>query len=138
MQPGVITLSGFLGSDPRELNEIIADDERTLSQLEIAAEELANRMQYFTDKSFDAYETPITIDEFWQAETEVVRGKLPCPFGHAGIQRKTITILTDLRTGQQIRWTALNIHMIKAHGFFEGKGSPFRLEPALLKQVLFL
>lgn len=34
MQPGVITLSGFLGSDTRHLNEIIADDAAVLNRLD--------------------------------------------------------------------------------------------------------
>jgi hypothetical protein len=31
----------------------------------------------------------------------------------------------------------LNIHLIKEHGFFEGKGSPFRIEPSVLTKMIF-
>jgi len=137
MQPGVITLSGFLGIDQRPLNEIIADDAQTLLRLDITAPEIAERMQYLTDQSQQAYEGGIIIDGSYEVETEITRGKLPCPFLHRGLQRKTVTTCTHLTTGITIRWTALNIHMIKEHGFFEGKGSPFRLEPETLIKVLF-
>lgn len=137
MQPGVISLSGFLGDDERHLHEIIAQDERTLSELGITAVELADRMQYFTDKSFDAFAGEVLVDEHYRVETDVVRGKLPCPFSHPGVYRKAITKLKNQKNGMEIRWTSLSIHTIKAHSFFEGKGSPFRLEPEDLYKALF-
>jgi hypothetical protein len=30
----------------------------------------------------------------------------------------------------------MHIHLIDSHGFYEGKGSPFRLEPAALVEIL--
>jgi hypothetical protein len=39
--------------------------------------------------------------------------------------------------GRTISWTDLNIHMIEAHGFFEGKGSFFRIEPIELQRFCF-
>ncbi|MDD2331440.1 MAG: hypothetical protein PHI68_02175 [Candidatus Cloacimonetes bacterium] len=136
MQPGVITLNGFLGFDTRNLNEIIADDEKVLEMLGISAEELAERMQYFSDKTFESYDLPVLIDEIYEVETNIVRGKLPCPFRHPGIYRKTITTLTNRKQQITVRWTALSIHTIKEHHFFEGKGSPFRLDPQILKKAL--
>ncbi len=137
MQPGVITLSGFLGDDPRALNQIISDDEMTLQNLGVTAQEIAERMEYLTEKSKQVYEGRVIVDDMYEIETEITRGKLPCPFLHRGLQRKTITTCTHLSSGITVRWTALNIHMIKEHGFFEGKDSPFRLEPEILVQVLF-
>ncbi|MDP2172520.1 MAG: hypothetical protein Q8M98_03985 [Candidatus Cloacimonadaceae bacterium] len=137
MQPGTITLSGFLGNDKRTLNEIIEDDFRLLNALEFTPEEIADRMQYFTDKSWNAFTDEVLIDDIYQVETEVVRGKLPCPFGHVGIYRKAITKFTNTRKNISLSWTSLNIHLIRAHGFFEGKGSSFRLEPAELVNAIF-
>lgn len=137
MQPGIITLGGFLGKDKRTLNEIVEDDARIINALEITPEEIANRMQYFTDKSWDAFSQDLVIDDIYLVETEVVRGKLPCPYGHVGIYRKAITKLTNTRQNISVSWTTLNIHLIRAHGFFEGKGSGFRLEPVELVKAIF-
>ncbi len=137
MQPGVITLSGFLGDDPRPLNQIISDDAMTLQRLGVTGMEIAERMEHLTEKSKQVYEGSIVVDEMYEIETEITRGKLPCPYPHRGLQRKTITSCTHLSSGIKVRWTALNIHMIKEHGFFEGRGSPFRLEPEILVKVLF-
>lgn len=137
MQPGVLTLNGFLGSDTRHYHEIIADDEKRLAALGKSPEEIAERMQYFTDISWDSFEGGIEVDGKYIVETEVVRGKLPCPFAHAGIYRKAVTILTNKQTGKTLRWSSLNLHLIKEHHFFEGIGSPFRLEPEELVKQLF-
>jgi hypothetical protein len=137
MQPGVITLNGFLGNDDRHFHEIIADDEKTLEKLGYTAEQVAERMQYFTDLSWEFYEQPVEVEGKYAVETEIVRGKLPCPFSHPGVYRKAFTILTNTETGVTIRWSSLNLHLIKAHHFFEGKGSTYRLDPELLVKALF-
>jgi hypothetical protein len=43
----------------------------------------------------------------------------------------------NLRTGKTIRWSLLGIHMIEEHGFFEGRGATFRLDPKELVNVVF-
>lgn len=137
MQPGVITLGGFLGDDPRHYHEIIEDDEKTLESYGKTAEEIADRMQYFTDLSWTSYDTPQLIENVYQVETEVVRGKIPCPFSHPGVYRKAITVFTNTKLGITVQWTSLSLHMIREHHFFEGKGSAFRLDPELLIKALF-
>lgn len=137
MQPGAITLSGFLGNDERHYHEIIEDDEKTLIAFGKTAEEITDRLEYFTKASFDSFMGPIMIDEIYEVETEVTRGKLPCPFSHPGIYRKTVTTLTNTKTGMTLRWSGLNLHLIRQHHFFEGKGSTFRLEPDLLIKTIF-
>lgn len=137
MQPGIITLSGFLGNDDRHYHEIIEDDERELAKYGRTAEEIADRLDYFTQKTSESYSGPVIIDEIYEVETEITRGKLPCPFSHPGIYRKTITTLTNIKTGSTICWSGLNIHLIGKHHFFEGKGSTFRLEPEQLIKTIF-
>ncbi|UCD05107.1 MAG: hypothetical protein JSV98_08280, partial [candidate division WOR-3 bacterium] len=65
------------------------------------------------------------------------RGIVPCPWPHRVRCLKRVTTLSNSETGAYLRWSELNIHLIKAHGFFEGKGSPFRIEPAELIRTIF-
>ena len=137
MKPGVITLNGFLGDDRRNLNEIIHDDELILERLGKTAKEIADRMDYLSKQSWDFPGEEVLIDDEYLVSTDVVRGKLPCPFGHPGVHRKAISTLFNKSNGLSVRWTSLSIHLIEAHGFFEGKGSPFRLDPETLVAAIF-
>jgi hypothetical protein len=137
MQPGNITLNGFLGQDTRSYLDIIAADKRTLQTLDRTAEEIAERLEYFTKASFESFMGPLLIEGIYEVETEVTRGKLPCPFAHPGLFRKTLTTLTNSKTGATLKWSGLNIHLIRTHHFFEGKGSAFRLDPDFLVKNIF-
>jgi len=137
MQPGVITLSGFLGNDNRHYHDIIDEDRRTLEKLSITPEEIADRLQYFTDLAWDSYDGSIIIDDVYQVEYKSYRGRIPCPFPHAGMYPKGTITLKNLNCGKEICWTPLNIHLIREHCFFEGKGSPHRIEPSEVIQILF-
>ncbi|MCB5251678.1 MAG: hypothetical protein RBR69_07870 [Candidatus Cloacimonadaceae bacterium] len=137
MQPGVITYSGFLGKDTRNFKQIIADDEMVLEKLGKSAEEIADRLEYFQQKSFDAFQGSTVVDEIYDVNTEVVRGYLPCPFMHQGVYRKSYTTVTNTKSGKSFTYSALNIHLIRVHHFFEGKKSHFRLEPRELVAELF-
>jgi hypothetical protein len=137
MQAGVITLNGFLGTDERHYHEIIETDEKVLLALSKTAEQVADRMEYFTKATYESFMGPVIVDKIYEVETEVTRGKLQCPFGHPGIYRKSITSVLNKTNNLKVRWTALNIHLIREHHFFEGTGSPFRLEPDQLAKVIF-
>ena len=137
MQPGVITYSGFLAEDIREFNQIISDDEMVLEDLGKTAEEIADRLEYFQQKSFDAFQASAIVDEIYDVNTEVVRGYLPCPFMHQGVYRKSYTTVKNTKSGKSFTYSALNIHLIRVHHFFEGKNSHFRLEPRELVAELF-
>lgn len=137
MMPGKVTLNGFLGKDKRTLCDIISADTKVLEELGHSAAEIAERLQYFTDESYNSFESKIIIDDIYEVETEVTRGKLPCPYSHNGMYRKSITTLLNTTNNVKIRWTSLNIHLIKEHCFFEGKGSTFRMNPEDVIKAIF-
>lgn len=137
LEPGIITLEGFIGNDTRHYHEIIREDLAVLEELEITSAEIAERMSYFTEKAFLSYDESITIDDKYLVEYNTIRGRIICPFPHPGTFPKGEIVFKNLKNGIVLRWTPLNIHMIEAHNFFEGKGSPHRLEPITLKKALF-
>ena len=137
LSAGVMSASGFLGDDERHYHEIIEDDRILLNQLGVSTEQLAERMEYFSNKAFESYDGPVVIDEKFKVFYDSYRGKILCPFSHPGVFRKGSITLTNLENNIEVCWTPLNIHMIKEHCFFEGKGSLHRLEPDLLFKALF-
>jgi len=133
----MITLSGFLSNDNRHYHDIIDEDRKTLARLNITTHQIADRLQYLTKLAWDSYDAPIIIDEVYLVEYKSYRGKIPCPFLHAGMYPKGTITLKNLTIGKEICWTPLNIHMIREHCFFEGKGSPHRIEPSEVSKIIF-
>jgi len=136
MKRGVITLDGFLGDDQRKLVDIIAADDAVVRQLGRTHEAIASRMEYLRDKGLEGLGQFITLDETFEIKVESVRGLLPSPFGGPGMYGKINTTVVNKQLQKSVVYTDLHIHFIKDHGFYEGYGSPFRLEPDQLVEIL--
>jgi len=136
MQPGVITLEGFLGSDNRNLLDILTEDQATVNSLKLTHQQIALKMLEFKEKGLAGLGEFISVTPHFEVRVDSVRGKIPCPFGDPGIFPKTNIIVKNQQSDQEITFTDLNIHMILVHGFYEGHGSLFRLEPNHLAAVL--
>lgn len=138
MKPGVISLHGFLGEDRRGLEQIIDHDQGELNRLGITCEEIACKLEELRDLALEGLGNYVTIIEGTLIKADSIRGKLPCPFTHPGVYRKTVMTLLNEKTGKEILYTDLGIHLIREHAFFQGKGSLFRLEPEDLVDLLDL
>jgi hypothetical protein len=136
MKPGVITRDGFLGTDGRNLIDMLVDDDEAVKRMNLTHETIAQRMIDLRDAGLRGLGNFISVAPHFEIRVDSVRGKLPCPFGDPGVFQKTNTTVRNLNKGEEITFTDLLIHMIGSHGFYEGKGSPFRVEPARLVSVL--
>jgi hypothetical protein len=128
---------GFLAADVRSLDRIIADDLALLSKYGLTARQLGRRMQDVTDRAKAGLGAEVAIGEGLVAWCDEWKGLIVCPWPHGGRFDKRLTLVRQSSTGRTIRWTDLNIHLILEHGFFEGKGAEFRLEPQELADLLF-
>ena len=136
MKPGEISSSGFLGNDNRKLVDILLDDGQTVASLNLSHEILADRMEELTEKAREYLGSPVLVDGYLEVTIQDSRGNIACPFQHMGMYPKENVHVLNVKTGESIQWTPLNIHMIREHGFYEGKGSPFRVDPLDLVRVL--
>lgn len=136
MRPGVITLSGFLGNDDRKLIDILIDDDALVKRLGYTHKGIAEKMIEFRRKGLAGLGDFVTVDNHFEVRVDSVRGKLPCPFGDPGVFPKVNITVRNLKSGKELTYTDLNIHLILVHGFYEGKGSLFRLEPEDLITIL--
>ena len=135
-KPGKITKEGFLGDDTRHIHDIIEEDLHTLARLEVTQEQIADRLQYFIEEGKKGLETPVDLGDF---TTQVIwrRGMLPSPFGDPKrLYHKIVATVFNKKLNKELTYTQLNVHMIRDHGFFEGKGSVFRLEPEDVVEIL--
>ena len=136
MRPGAICRDGFLGTDKRKLIDILIADDADVKRLGLSHATIVEKMRHFRNQGIKGLGEFISVPPHFEVRVDSVRGKLPCPFGHPGIIPKTNTTVKNLQTGKEITYTDLNIHMIGAHGFYEGKGACFRLEPKKIIEIL--
>ncbi|MCX7028758.1 MAG: hypothetical protein NTU62_01385 [Spirochaetes bacterium] len=136
MTPGVITRDGFLGDDRRLLGDILLADDAAVKALDLDHETVAARLIELRDAGMAGLGEFIDVAPHFEVRVDSVRGRLPCPFGDPGIFPKTNVTVRNRKTGREATYTDLHIHLILAHGFYEGRGCPFRLEPKDLAEVL--
>lgn len=126
--PGTLTKAGFMGDDSRHIHDIIEADIRKVRRLGLSVDRIADRLQWFIDEGKKGLERPVDLGTYI-VTVQWRRGMIPCPFGERGLHHKLIATVTEKETGELIRFSQLNVHMIRDHGFFEGEGGLFRIDP---------
>jgi hypothetical protein len=132
-----IVSGGFFGDDRRGMTEIIDRDAATVSSEGYTFGELAAKMKEITAEAKKGLGMWVDLPAGKHAKTDEAKGQMICPWPHPFRCDKRVTTLENEATGETVLWTDLSIHLIEEHGFFEGKGSPFRIEPAFLIRMLF-
>jgi hypothetical protein len=132
-----LVAGGFMGTDRRSVSEIIDSDMSELAELKIAVKQVVKQMKEITNAAIPALGCWEQVDKKLEAKVEEAKGLLSCPWPHPARFAKRVTYVKNLESGQSIKWADLNIHLIEKHNFFEGKGSPFRIEPKELVKIIF-
>lgn len=132
-----LVAQGFLGDDTRSLPEIVEADLAELTILGYTIPQVAARMHHLSDLAFAKMGQSIIIDNDLEVSIEDNRGSLVCPWPDGEHCLKTVTIARRLSLRREIRWSALALHLIEAHSFFQGLGSPYRLDPQTLVRIIF-
>jgi hypothetical protein len=135
MRPGKLSLPGFLGDDHDLMRRLDADNE-AVKQLNLTHARLAARMRELRDAGTQGLGEFTSVPPHFEVRVDSARGRIPCPFGDRGLFPKTNITVRNLESGRELSYTDLHIHLIATHGFYEGRGTPFRLEPADLVAVL--
>lgn len=138
MKPGVITSCGFLGPDRRNLIEILIDDEAQVQRLNTTHKKIAARMKELRDKGLAGLGMFEKVEENFEVKVDSMRGQLPSPFEDQVMIEKQNTVVRNLKLNKEVAYTDFSIHMIEFHGFYQGKGSMFRIEPKELVDILEL
>ncbi|HOX37654.1 MAG TPA: hypothetical protein PL033_06670 [Candidatus Brocadiia bacterium] len=137
MQPGVLTRDGFLGEDDRSLKELTDSDDFAVRKMELTHSGIANRIEYLAEVGRKGYGTPMLYMGAYEITVEEVKGRIACPWGRCGTFQKGTVKIHNVNTDMTIVTTPLGIHMIREHGFYQGKGSPYRLDPYTLRWTLW-
>ena len=135
MAPGVLSRDGFLGTDSRPLEEILEADAAAVARLGATHQKFGRELEKIIRVARASLGAKVLIGDRFRAVHKEAMGRIPCPWAHCGTFAKGHVELLDTQSGLRIMFTALNVHMIAAHGFYQGRGSRYRLEPAEIYQL---
>ena len=107
-----------------------------VESLGLTHERIAARLGEVMQAALEAFGNPVRLGDQLSAVASDAMGSIPCPWGGCGVFAKGEIELTDARSGKTLRVTPLSIHLIQRHGFYQGKGARYRLEPAELARLL--
>lgn len=127
--PSAFSGEGFLGNDKRTPTEIITEDKHALSIKNIGIEKVAELLEDAYNSGIKTLGGEIEISSGITAVYYESMGKIPSPFTGEGTFPKGEVIVKDNVSGKKLILTSLSIHLIRKHGFFQGKGSRYRIEP---------
>ena len=128
---------GFLGTDHRTVDEIIAEDRRTLERLGLPKDRLLAALRDVFDKARAELGGEVPVRPGVTAVAHESMGRIPSPFRGDGVFEKGDVVLSSA-AGEQLVLTALGLAMIEKHSFFQGRGSRYRVEPARAAALLGL
>lgn len=136
LQPGKISVEGFLGNDDRPLGDIIAADTAIVEAAGLTTETLGEFLEMLHETAdagwegrVPAYNGKVTV------RSDETLGQIPCPFACGGHCHKAVIIVKDPDGNDLLQFTPLDAHLIRAHGFFEGKGAAYRIDPEALIEL---
>ena len=130
------TREGFLGQDERDLTAIIQTDAAAIRRRGLTHAYIAQHLLALRQAGWEGLGEPVSVPPHFEVCVDAARGTLPCPFGEQGSFAKVNTTVRNLESGKEITFTDLNIHLIAKHGFYEGHGAQFRLDPEQLMDTL--
>lgn len=135
LRPSKFSAPGFMGNDHRDLEEVISEDSSVLEKIGTNRQTIVQTLEAIFNAAENELGDPVTIAKDLTAEYMPCRGKIPSPFPGEGTFSKNTVKVTSGKEGVKFYITPLSIHLIKKHGFFQGKGSPFRLEPEYIARL---
>lgn len=136
MAPGVLCREGFLCADGRDLPEILDADAAAVAALGLTHEQIGLRLEEVLKAATAGLGAPVRVAAHLTACFRESMGRIPCPWGGCGVFPKGEVELADARTGRTVRFTPLSVHLVRRHGFYQGRCCRYRLEPAQLARLL--
>jgi hypothetical protein len=141
MRPGaksnVGSNAGFLGPKEKLLDVLAADNQYVVDKLGLTHQELAQHLHAMGTIGLwkQTQEVQFTYrGRRFKVKAGPTSGTQPSPF-RDGTNSGTNVTVHNLDNGKKLEYALLVPYMIERYGFYEGKGTPYRVEP---KQVVAL
>jgi hypothetical protein len=140
MRPGELSSGGFLGKDER-LDDVLKADDETVKRLGLTHEKIADRIEYFIKAVGYPLPEGKLVDEKYLVGGRVFRGGQGCPWDDAGLMMPHSNVdmfVKNQELNETLSFPGGIVHLIREHHFYEGKQSPYRVDPEKAARVLDL
>ena len=134
MRPGKLSKAGFLG-DKERLLEIMAADNDWIVQARLTHQEIARHLRVLAVVSRGESKPFIYHGTRLRAKIIQYDGFQESPFND-GTKASDDVALENLDNGEWIRYSLLVPMMVERYGFYEGKGTSYRVDPKAVVKVL--
>ena len=142
MRPGAASRAGFLGKDEKLLDVLAADNAYVVDEMGLTHQALAHPMRIV---GAIAVKHGVNMPrgkgyEFtyhgrtYKVSAVSARGYQDSPFKDGTKANSNVTVW-NLTNGKQVAYSLLVPEMVARYGFYEGKGTPYRVEPRAVLEV---
>jgi hypothetical protein len=143
MRPGNNSTAGFLGKDEALLEILALDNDFVLEKHGLTHQELARHLhilgaiaaKHAPAKDGKTGYTFLYHGKKLEVKYLVFKFFAKSPFEDGTKTNEEVTV-TNLGTGKKLVFARLVPHMIERYGFYEGKGTRFRVDPQQILEVL--
>ncbi|HEV3003509.1 MAG TPA: hypothetical protein VGX78_03570 [Pirellulales bacterium] len=136
MRPGAASNAGFLGSDESLLGVLAADNRYVVAELGLTHQELAKHLLVMA--MIGAEHLPkgefLYHGRRFKAEGRMYMGVQESPFDD-GTATGADFWVENLSNGKTLKFSGLIADMVERYGFYEGKGTPYRVDPREIIEV---
>ncbi|MFO0964144.1 MAG: hypothetical protein U0793_34510 [Gemmataceae bacterium] len=138
MRPGAFSTKGFLGAKEKLLDILAEDNEVVLGKLGQTHQDLARHLQILgAVAQKKKSETIVYRGRKLALQVVVFRGFAQSPFLDGTKTNMEVTA-TNEASKKKLTYSLLIPPMVERYGFYEGHGTPYRVEPARIVEVLEL
>ena len=144
MRPGaqskVGSEAGFLGRDESLLEVMAADNDYVVEERGLSHQELAKHLHAMGTIGFWQCINKRDGEEFvyrgrrFKLDAHISRGYQMSPFLD-GTKTDTYLNVVNVDSGKKMGYSLLVPYMIERYGFYEGKGTPYRVDPKVILEV---
>ena len=136
MRPGAYATKGFLGGQERLLDLLAEDNRFVVERLGLTHQQLARHLRALGDIS-----SQVGGKEFryhgrrFKGSVRFSKWHQASPF-RDGTITNALAIVDNLDNEKRLEFSLLMPDLIERYGFYEGKGTPYRLEPQRIVEFL--
>jgi hypothetical protein len=140
MRPGALSDAGFLGWDEGLLDVLAADNRFVVDESGLTHQELAKHLHAMEAIGARRLKPDKSEAEFlyhgrrYKVEFVYSRGYQDSPF-RDGTRHSSNAIVTNVENGAKLSYGLLVPDMIERYGFYEGRGTTYRVEPRQVLEV---